>query len=72
MADIFFSCPRCEQGLVIDEAGVGITVKCPTCDHLLAVPASPPITKETQRMMLFDYPNVTSPANPSDMGKKSD
>jgi DNA-directed RNA polymerase subunit RPC12/RpoP len=38
MADISFTCTRCTQRLVIDDAGVGITVRCPTCTHLLTVP----------------------------------
>ena len=29
--DITFSCPLCEQHMVIDEAGAGLIVPCPKC-----------------------------------------
>jgi transcription elongation factor Elf1 len=29
--DITFSCDKCGQSIVIDEAGAGITVDCPNC-----------------------------------------
>lgn len=65
MADIYFTCPRCSQNLLIDEAGAGATVKCPVCAELLAVPASDQDSKQTQRMRLFEYPETTSPTKQS-------
>lgn len=36
--DITFSCSQCGQSIVIDEAGAGIEVQCPTCQTTLTVP----------------------------------
>ena len=62
MADIYFTCPRCKQHLVIDEAGVGMTVSCPTCKHMLAVPglSQQEDLKRTQRVLPFEYPKRSS------------
>jgi transcription elongation factor Elf1 len=70
MADITFTCPRCQQGLVIDEEGAGMMVECPTCAQLLSVPEAHHESKETQRMRLFEYPDASSPVKPSEVGKK--
>jgi uncharacterized protein with gpF-like domain len=40
--DIKFSCYKCRQSIVIDEAGAGIIVSCPTCGERLAVPIDTP------------------------------
>ncbi|HUJ12100.1 MAG TPA: hypothetical protein VL171_18995 [Verrucomicrobiae bacterium] len=36
--DIEFSCKKCGQHLVIDEAGAGLSIQCPTCGVKLDVP----------------------------------
>jgi len=46
--DIKFTCPKCEQNLVIDEANAGAVVPCPFCNESLTVPQaaaaeSPPV-----------------------------
>jgi hypothetical protein len=38
--DIAFACDECGQHLVIDEAGAGMTVQCPTCSGNLIVPTN--------------------------------
>jgi DNA-directed RNA polymerase subunit RPC12/RpoP len=35
--DISFRCEKCGQHIVIDEAGEGMTVQCPSCNHNLTV-----------------------------------
>ena len=62
MADIYFTCPRCKQHLVIDEAGVGRPVGCPTCTHLLTVPGLnlKEDLKRTQKVLPFEYPKPSS------------
>lgn len=40
--DIRFACDKCGQQLVIDEAGAGLTIQCPTCGVNLTVPKSVP------------------------------
>jgi len=40
--DITFSCEKCGQSIVIDEAGAGITVDCPKCGKPLYVPSRQP------------------------------
>jgi SPP1 gp7 family putative phage head morphogenesis protein len=38
--DIAFNCDKCGQHIVIDEAGAGMIVPCPTCGASLIVPAT--------------------------------
>lgn len=39
--DISFDCVNCGQNILIDEAGAGLSVQCPTCSHNLIVPLLP-------------------------------
>ena len=58
MPDVRFMCPRCRQKLVIDEAGVGTGVKCPTCEVLLLVPKfEDSELKKTQQVLPFEHQN---------------
>jgi hypothetical protein len=36
--DISFSCPNCQQHLVVDEAGAGMQISCPTCAATVTIP----------------------------------
>ena len=36
--DILFSCPECQQHVVIDAAGAGLVVDCPNCGREVRVP----------------------------------
>ena len=38
--DISFNCDKCGQRIVIDEAGAGMAVQCPSCGAELIVPAT--------------------------------
>jgi hypothetical protein len=38
VADIRFSCSKCDHHMVIDEAGAGMAVTCPECGHSTTVP----------------------------------
>ena len=38
--DIHFHCEKCQQHLVIDETGAGMTTPCPKCGTMLTVPTS--------------------------------
>lgn len=40
--DITFSCEKCGQKIVVDEAGGGITVDCPRCGRPVYMPSSAP------------------------------
>jgi uncharacterized Zn finger protein (UPF0148 family) len=44
--DVNFTCPHCEQALVIDSVGAGETISCPTCDQTIFAPLAP--TKNTE------------------------
>ena len=44
--DITFSCEKCGQNIVVDEAGAGITVDCPKCGKPVYVPSSAPLTEK--------------------------
>ncbi len=41
MSDFKFSCPHCEQHLQCNETMSGRQIVCPTCKHLIVIPASP-------------------------------
>jgi hypothetical protein len=36
--DIYFSCPRCRQHMVIDEAGANLVIQCAKCAGDVLVP----------------------------------
>jgi DNA-directed RNA polymerase subunit RPC12/RpoP len=38
MSDIFFKCEACGNPLVVDDAGAGLTVDCPDCRKVIAIP----------------------------------
>jgi len=67
MADIHFKCQRCQQKLMIDAAGAGIIINCPTCHHMLAVPGwtSERDKAATTKLMPFENPNPAQPTNES-------
>lgn len=40
--DITFKCPKCEQELEVDAAGVGSEIDCPACQQTIVIPNVPP------------------------------
>lgn len=42
--DISFTCDKCGQSIVVDEAGAGISVDCPTCGKPVYVPSGAPLS----------------------------
>lgn len=56
--DITFSCHNCDQQLVVDEAGAGVTVPCPRCGKSLTIPAIP--SQTTRLDFPFRYDDVFS------------
>ena len=49
--DIRFQCEKCQQELVIDETGAGMTIPCPKCETMLTVPRQSdglPTTSDTR------------------------
>ncbi len=52
--DINFSCPHCEQTLVVDRTGAGETIPCPTCSREILVPLDSVKTQEIQDTSLVD------------------
>src|SRR5437588_6024459 len=38
MGDVRFSCPACEQPLVSDAKGAGLTIHCPHCSGQVQIP----------------------------------
>src|SRR5438105_12745017 len=38
LSDIRFSCPRCEQSLVVDASGAGAVIDCPGCRKPIQIP----------------------------------
>ena len=37
--DIFFECPECSKGLVVDRSAVGMVVECTECGQIMKVPS---------------------------------
>ncbi|MEI6083893.1 MAG: UvrD-helicase domain-containing protein [Verrucomicrobiota bacterium] len=44
--DIHFHCEKCQQRLVVEEAGAGVQVQCPNCGQQLTVPVSKPASPQ--------------------------
>jgi len=36
--DIIFDCPNCQQELVVDSAGAGTEIDCPSCGETITIP----------------------------------
>jgi len=36
--DVIFNCPKCEQELAVDSAGVGTEINCPSCGEAIVIP----------------------------------
>ena len=41
MSDFKFSCPHCQQHLKSEERNSGRQITCPSCNHLIRIPAVP-------------------------------
>lgn len=41
--DVVFDCPKCSGNLVVDLAGVGLSVQCPHCSEAIKIPKPLPI-----------------------------
>jgi len=37
--DIFFECPRCSKGLVVNRGAIGMVVECTECGQMMKVPS---------------------------------
>lgn len=48
MADVHFTCPACEQSLVADAKGAGLTIDCPHCTGSLQIPAESTVSSEAR------------------------
>ena len=46
--DINFSCQKCGQHLVIDDAAAGMVVACPECGADVPVPSAPKATSDAK------------------------
>jgi hypothetical protein len=36
--DVIFNCPKCEQELAVDSAGIGSELNCPSCGEAIVIP----------------------------------
>jgi len=41
MAEFKFSCPHCDQHILIDDGYAGVQINCPACQKLIHVPSAP-------------------------------
>jgi uncharacterized Zn finger protein (UPF0148 family) len=51
MPDLKFSCPKCQQPVLLDESHHGIQVACPTCGNTVGTPPAPANSPDDARMM---------------------
>lgn len=47
MAEFKFSCPHCDQHILVDEGYAGVQINCPSCQELIVVPATMPAEHPT-------------------------
>jgi len=52
--DITFSCPHCEQSLVVDSSGRGNTILCPSCNRDILIPLDGEVAEPIQDTNLAD------------------
>jgi DNA-directed RNA polymerase subunit RPC12/RpoP len=48
MSEFKFNCPHCDQHLQCDEQYSGRQIQCPSCNHLIRIPAVPGKTIQYQ------------------------
>ncbi len=46
MADFKFNCPHCNQKMQCNVMMSGRQIQCPSCNHLITIPAAPGHTAE--------------------------
>jgi hypothetical protein len=46
MADFKFHCPHCDQKMQCNDKMSGRQIQCPSCNHLITIPAMPGHTAE--------------------------
>ncbi len=56
--DVLFNCQACGQGIVIDEAGVGLFIQCPKCDQNLIVPVPKSVEQSLGAKLTIDSRNM--------------
>jgi len=56
--DIIFDCPNCQQELVVDSAGAGTEIECPSCGESIMIP------KESTKPAPELVPTAGQPVNP--------
>ena len=55
--DIIFYCPKCEQELAVDSAGIGSEIECPSCGETIVIPEPEPAVRRRLHLRA-----VTAPA----------
>jgi len=63
MSEFKFSCPHCTQHLQADEQFSGRQIQCPSCNHLIRVPAAPGKTAQYQPESGMTWATFVSPGN---------
>src|SRR5471030_1565426 len=79
MGDVHFRCLGCQQSLVADSSGAGVSFHCPHCNSLQVIPRTatrtptPPVSLQTlaadEKLASVRLPHAVSPSsNSSDAG----
>lgn len=56
MSDITFSCPHCQNPLVVDEEGAGLEIPCPVCSRQITIPEASEVRPEPEPSPLEGLP----------------
>ena len=63
MSEYKFECPHCRQHMLCDEQFSGRQVKCPSCNHLINIPAVPGKTAQYQPESGMTWQTYVAPPN---------
>lgn len=60
--DITFDCPHCQNSLVVDKRGSGLTAPCPQCGNMVGIPKSNDLAIEAPPPMPGDGTPINHPS----------
>lgn len=64
MAEFKFSCPHCDQHILVDDGYAGVQINCPACLKLIVVPELPGATNPPPPTLAMRRPAASFPAAP--------
>jgi hypothetical protein len=62
MAEFKFSCPHCDQHILVGEEYAGVQINCPACQKLIVVPEAPGVVRPPARPAALNIQRSAAPA----------